>query len=275
MGSKTYIEREPSFEDIQRFMTKELKPRVRAVQKKVVQSIALAAQEGIQDHAPKDPRLKNYQKDLTTVGLTGDYLVYSVLYKGRMEKGKDQDMKTTLLFIRPIKRKKGKWTGVFRILAHYQPFTLDTWPVKIPQDRAVIVYRQDNERNVQTMRERNIRQSGEIILKLQKSGIRLRKSDFNVNADKLDITEDLAFKIVRMEKGIGGEQAKPHWKPGIESAKSNDSLSKIQQDEDITKALSDPNFRGWKKLGKIKDRISPEQLDDIEKFQKMIIGENP
>lgn len=271
MPSNPLISREPSFKDLERFMTKELKPRVLAVKKEILKSISQNALEGIKARAPHQG-LDHYEQDLVNAGMPGDdHCLYAVLYRGKpVEKGEGKDHKVTLLYIRSKKRKVGKWAGVFRVLAEYGPFTLDTWPVQIPQALGMIYYRTADEHFVKHIRDKNVSHAVEIVSKLKSAGVRLTVSDFTVNADKLDIIEDIAFKVARLEKGLGGAKAYPHWRPGIEASRSTDSLNKIKDNEDIIKTLSDPNFQGWKKLGKIRDKVSPKDIDDIEKFQKLI-----
>lgn len=269
MPFSAFISREPTFKDIERFMKKELKARVRSVEKEIVKSISENALEGIKRRAPKDPKLGEYQKGLTNNAIE-DQVGYAILFRGKIEKGASRSNKTTLLYIKPIERAIGKWAKVFTILEDYGPFALDTWPVKIPQNRAFIAYRDVKANQVDIVRNKNLRQADDISLKLRNAGIRLSRSDFNVNSDKLDIVEDLAFKVTRKEKGLGGEKAHPHWKPSLQEAKSSSSLNAIKQNQDIVKALSDPNFRGWKKLGKIGSRVSLDDLQQIRKFQKLI-----
>ena len=267
------IHADTEFKDLHRFITKELKPRMKAVKKEITKSISEIAMEGIQKRAPKT--LDGYEKNLTNNHVKGDDKVigYAILHRGKMVKGAELDKKTTLLYIKPIKRKVGKWTGVFRALKDFGPFTLDTWPVKIPKDKGHVVFQQTNERLVNEVKGRNSRELNELTLRLRTVNIRLSRNDFNVNTSKLDLSEDMAFRVIRKEKGIGGESASPHWRPGIEDARSGNSLTKILSKQTISKTLSDPNFRGWQTLGNIKQEVEPNKLEQIEKFQKMIIGE--
>jgi hypothetical protein len=270
---KPMIQKDKDFDKLVHMVTKELYGRLDGVKRKVVQSISHTAMEGVQMKAPReDPDLENYTNDFELVQLdSGKDISYGFVYKGGpISSSAEQDTDTTVLEVMPIKKKVGRWSLIFSIMGEYGPFTLNTWPLKIPKDRAYISFRNVSKAEVKNIEERNQREANDIRLALSKTGMRVSLHDFGTVTNSLDIKKDMAFTVMRKELGIA-TRATPHWRPGIRTAKSGNSVNRAINDMEVQKSMSDMNYQGWKGLGMMSETVSNSDIKEIEEFQDKII----
>jgi len=269
---KPLITKHKDFDKLVYMVTKELHGRLDGVKRQVVKSIAQSAMEGVQMKAPsQDPDLENYTNDFELVQLDGGKdVAYGFVYKGGPISSSEQDTATTVLDVRPIEKKVGRWSLIFSIMGEYGPFTLNTWPLKIPKDRAYIVFRTVSKGEVAEIEERNQRDANSIRLALAATGMRVTLHDFGTVRNELSIEKDMAFTVMRKELGIA-TRASPHWRPGIRSARSGNSIDRAINDKDVRRSMSDMKYQGWSGLGMMSETVSKADLKDIDDFQGKII----
>jgi len=266
------ITRDKYFDQLVHMVTKELHDRVTGMQRGVVNSIAQSAMVGVQNKAPsQDPELGNYSDDFELVMLSDKKQIsYGFVYKGKMISSSEQDVDTTVLDVRPVVKKIGRWSLVFSIMGEYGPFTLNTWPLKIPKDKAHIIFRSVSKAEAKEIESRNLREVNELRLALATTGIRVSLSEFGSVRNKLDIKKNMAFTVMRKELGIG-VKATPHWRPGIRQGRSSGAISKAIQNSDVVRSMMDMRYQGWKELGMISETVSKADLSDLAEFQSEII----
>ena len=105
--SKSLIQADKNFPKIHDFIMKHAESRLEAVKRKTLQLISENAKNSIIDRAPNDSDLKNYQKDLQVYLVQQKQPRYAILFSGRLEDADTKDKDTTILYIRPVKRKVG------------------------------------------------------------------------------------------------------------------------------------------------------------------------
>lgn len=269
---KPLIQKDKNFDKLVYMVTKELHGRLEGVKRKVVQSIAHSAMGGVQMKAPsQDPDLENYTEDFELVQLDSSKdVAYGFVYKGGPISSAEQDTARTVLDVKPIEKKVGRWSLIFSIMGEYGPFTLNTWPLKIPKDKAYIIFRNVSKAEVKEIEERNQREANDIRLALAATGLRVSLHDFGTARNDLDIEKDMAFTVMRKELGIA-TRAAPHWRPGIRTARAGNSVDRAINDKDVQKSMSDMNYQGWKGLGMMSETVSNSDIKDIEDFQDKII----
>jgi len=271
MASKPMLQRDDDFDATIRHMM-EMPDRMKAAQRVIVQTFARKVQEKVMKMAPiNDPDLQNYAQDLKLHKVLGRDS-YSILYRGKPEPSMTKDPKSTVLYVKEVFKSVGRWSDIFKVLGDYGPFSIDSWPMKIPKERAYVIYRTASESEVNEIKQKNKRESKELIVKIAKLGIRLNEKDFKVNIKDVGVTQDMAYTVIRKEFGLGGVKAAPHWKPAIREARSGSSVDDATNNIAVRNALGNPSYKGYEKLGKMRDTVSASNLKETEKFQNKVTG---
>lgn len=268
--SKNIIENQLDIKKLNKFM-KEIIGRGNAFKRFVVHQIAREARKSIYKMAPQgDELVGDYARHLKIYLNLEKGIRYGVLYSGKEEDAKDQDSSTTVLYVRPLKRKQGRWSKIVRILNKYGPFTMDTLPVLVDKRMAKVVYRKVSEQEVDRVYEQNKRDMDKLAKELALFGVKVDKS--KILSKEFDVVSDMAFRVIRKEFGIGVKKV-PHWRPGLRKTKSKGIIDGILNDVRSVSSLIRADYGGWKKLGMIKRRITKADIKKTEEFQKKIIGD--
>lgn len=266
-----------NYADLKRMIEIELNSRMEAVKRKIVQSVVQNTLAGVQKRAPRDIEgMEHYARDLSYRRIKSKKEPGSaIVYVGKPEEAATKNPRTTALYIRDMAEGKGgKWGEIFSILREYEPFSLYTWPAKIPKDKAFVVYRLTSDREVERIKEKNITDSDEISLRIVRAGINLKQSDFMVPLKgQFEVMRDASYTILRVEYGVGGEKHRPHWRPALKEVKREGQIKNIVSSPDIQKTVSDPRFQGWRNMGMEGEEISPQSLVHTKTFQEKLKGE--
>lgn len=251
---------------------KELPERSKAYQRHVVLELTKRAKDNVVAKAPSDPNLMDYQKELDVYRYR-DFKnpKFAILYDRAVESGAKLSSETTLLTIRPTRRNPGAIAPVLNILKEFQPFTLNTWPVKIPRDKAWIIYKDVKDSGIVKRAEmQNKRDMPSIIRKLQATKFRLRASDFRPPKDDLEVMSGIALEVVRAELGISRKKHS-HWRPAIRELETE--INKIMMSKESIMTLAAANYKRWTKLGLISKTASDSTELGIQSFQKAILNQ--
>lgn len=177
----------------------------------------------------------------------------------------EYDAKTSILIV-SSRYKSDKENPVTEVLEQYGPWTVDTIPFVPSQRQAAIVLKKVSASKVNEVRRRNENEQS-VILPLMKHF----EMDFDprfVVQQKLRIVPDLEVEAVKLEFGTihGG---KAHWRPSIRWAKRQ-GVAQMQKDKELIRAMTDPKFKGFRKLKHLEERLTSTEVKALEDFQKKI-----
>ena len=251
-------------------LAKEAPRRADALCRVALREIARDALEQIQELAPSDdPDTEGYADELD-VYQVAKKVSFAILHSGKNPPRKvaDLDPATTVLDIRPASRSTKKTAFVFRALAHFGPFTVETWPPVVLKDDTFVVHRRVRADEVQRVKLKNQKDQDAIATVLRDNGIAYKKGETKV-AD-VEAISDLQFQVIRKEFGLG-VKANPHWRPALKRVHMKAVIKKLEKDKRLFRALLDADYRGWGILGTMKLKADADVKNDIEDFQKRII----
>ena len=254
-------------------MVDTLAERADVFQQYMVREVASGVQEEIRARAPNDKDLPtDYKRELEVVRVDGRDASYAIVYRGRPESAKNLDPEKTVLYITILNTSdRSPEATLFLELSRFQPFTMDTMPLEVPRDTAFVVARVVTRAETDLVRKRVQRQKSKIQRVVDKFGRDVRsKRAFDINSAEL--FNDLAFQVLRKEFGIGLSK-KPHWRPSLRFVAMDDAfVKKLSTSHDSQKLWNDPNWVGWRKLGKVKSTVPESSVEDLDDFQKKIIA---
>lgn len=249
----------------------DLLDRGEAFKRHVTHGVAKSALNEIMSKFIPDKETGNYVDELDIRWVKIPEPAYAILHSGRIpvKKVSDLDAETTVLYIKPVTtRASTKTQHIYSLLESWSPFTVYTWPPVLPKDRAFVVFRTVRKDEVDRVKKKNIEDMDNILLELNRSGVRLKKENFVVQ--DIEAVSDLSFQIIRKEFGIG-QKKYDVWRRALKRAKSTKNLNELI-DKISYRTMIDPNYFGWHNLGKIKKRVDFDDLKDIEDFQDAITG---
>lgn len=165
---------------------------------------------------PKKGELAIYRRSLRRAmvrGLDKDVVGAVIQANPRARRVRALPPESTVLYIVP--RRISKKTTQASILAKHSPWTLDTLPFYPSRKDAKIISRRATEREVQQTqraRDKDRKQWRRALLQL---GVRVAAKK-QVKAARLGkAVTDVAFEGARLELGLGGTKAIPHWRPAV------------------------------------------------------------
>ncbi len=170
--------------------------------------------EVVKKLAPKEVGgVKNYAKGLTVATVQGEEgnTVAIILPEVKRELTEEDNEDTVVL----IDTKPYSPTSA-KILQSFQP-----WPVALlpfqPSGRGVtVISRQVSRREVARLSVRILSKRASIESALKKSGVRGAKVETSKKAAGTEVTDDLAFSVLRREFGFA-DKSEPHWRPAIKA----------------------------------------------------------
>lgn len=174
------------------------------------------------------------------------------------------DVQRTVLYVRP-KVIRGLAVSVAAvILERNNPWTMDTLPYEPQRREATVVSRRVSEkdvRRIETERRQNIR---DVVVELRRAGAQIRPKG-KVLLERR-VSRDLAFEVLRREKGIGGP-GKAHWRPAVHAVYTQHFKNAMEK---LGVWMSDPDNNKWKE-----DKNFPEEetsmIERVQEFQDRIV----
>jgi len=133
-----------------------------------------------------------------------------------------------------------------RVLEEHSPWTVDTLPFQPDVKVATVVSRKVRSSTVDRVRANRKQDRGRWIRKLNKLGIRETRKDKRFSEHTTRAVSDLEFESVRLEFGLGGSRAIPHWRPAILKVNSRGGVTAITRRREFMKAFLTPGFGRWK-----------------------------
>lgn len=197
------------------------------------------------------------------------FAVYADRSALRKVKARNIKPDKNVVYVRP---KKGRMVQVppeIEILARYSPWTMDSLPFFPSKRESTMYIRQVSQNEVDKVREARSRDRQIWEQSLAKVGVRLSKKNRLDIPPRAEVVEDVAFRALRLEFGIGKEPARPAWRPVIHMlAKSG---ARYMLSRGVFNAILNPAFTGWRKgVARASGSISSSELDTFVKFQKRL-----
>lgn len=219
-------------------------PRLRAM---VAFTAARTAEMEIRSAVPSDKALASYRRTIELaeiIGLPPGESGYAVHVPFKRISVGEVDKSKTVLYVRP-RRKTGKVPPEVRILECYSPWTVDTLPFVPRQSDALVVSRQVNEREVTKIAKDRKKDRPRWRAELMRVGGREEKKSARMAATKkMKAVPDTAFEALRLEFGLGGTKAKPHWRPALQKVRAG-VPGLASRMKSLTDTMTTLSYRGW------------------------------
>lgn len=245
----------------------ELPKRMEAVIGFAPFAAAVRVYGGVMEELPRSEDTALYRKALHVAQVKTSGMPYMYAIRGRAKRVEIADLKQqdTVLYVRVRKGKFVKKDPKIEVLAKYSPWTLDTIPYYPKKREAEVVARKAREREVQIISDSRKHDRRKWEAELSTLGVKVSRSK-KAKAEKgSKAVADLAFLAARIEFGLDGRKAEPHWRPALQrlgGARFGVVLSKHRR---IKRALTDPAFSQWKAWPPKLDRVISENT--MKKYQ--------
>jgi hypothetical protein len=249
---------------------KELEKRFAAVMRYATHRVAMQARADVDSRGPTE---LGYDKNLEVLKVRSEDIGYVLAYVGKPDDISDVDGESAVFYFRPLKRKMGKFASIGGLLKKYGPFVKEMIPDNYDDTMVKIVYREVSPQEVDAVRKKNLKDEPELRAAFAKIGVKIPPKRAIERDKGFEVFSDLAFKVLRREYGIRSKST-PHWRPAIKKIVGGQVLDKVFASEMVQKALTDPNYPGWKRLGMIKGSIGIGELSEFDDFQKLILGKS-
>jgi hypothetical protein len=214
---------------------------------------------------------KDYQKRLAIAEIRdkGHRTWFAIAAKAKTLSQGEHDPKKSLLSVVP-RFKLNIENPIEEILVNFGPWTAETIPFLPSLRQAVVVIKKSSEAKVATTKRRNLTEGQVIMSFMEKHGIELEPR-FKIY-QQLKVFPDLELEALRIEYGLA-ENSKSHWRPSISFAKRQ-AIELLKKDTDLIRALTDPNFKGYRSIKHVDDRMNSAEVKALDTFQTRIRKES-
>lgn len=159
-----------------------------------------------------------------------------------------------------------------KILVEHGPWTVDTLPFQPDLKFATVVSRKANPKTVAKVRRTRGRDRPVWLRKMNAVGLREVRKDARLRANRqMPSIPDAAFESVRLEFGLGGAAAHPHWRPAILKLRRRMATGMIGANPQFYRTMTDPSYSGWMSFPPpVSSRVTPAQAARYVPFQRKI-----
>jgi hypothetical protein len=225
---------------------------------------------GLLDRIPKQDEYKSYRRSLSVVALSGVESGFAVQARTGKQRVEKVDVFRTVLYIR-ARRRLGKVDPKAEVLERYNPWTPDTLPFVPDRKTALTISRRVSRKESRTIAAKRNGQRRKWRKELQGVGVRsLKKTTVVELPKKLEALPDVAFEALRLEFGLGGIKAKPHWRTTIRRFKLIGIRNMVREHPDMLKALTKLGFDQWQKWPPSTKRVSRGAVQSFVSFQEIL-----
>lgn len=196
----------------------------------------------------------------------GDWQIAGVIPPGWnfSQRLKTSDAQRTILTVKP-KMVGGKVVSEAAVvLARNNPWTMATLPWEPTRREASLVSRRVNEQDVKDIEQQRQLDRPAIVAELRELGVSIRPKDKVLLGRR--VTRDLAFEILRREKGIG-VPGHAHWRPAVQAIFSQ-HLKKTMKE--LAPWMSDPENEEWEARQNLPVEAA-SVIKRVQEFQKRIV----
>lgn len=232
-----------NLDDLIQMTGEEAPQRVKAVLRDFTLILAEFTLKTILARIPSTPENGLYRAALGVARVTGQDMgtaAHAVRVDKRSRKVTQVDAAKVVLYIRR-RRKARKVSPEVVVLENYNPWTMDTLPFMPKRTEVRVISRVLSEGEVKKISEDRQQDAPKWKRDLAQVGVRnFRKR----RSPGFQTVPDVAFEALRLEFGLGGRQARPHWRPAIQAAKGI-GLKKATSHPRVERTLTDPEYRDW------------------------------
>jgi hypothetical protein len=251
----------------------ELPDRVRAVIGFAPFAAAVRTYGGVLEEMPRSDDTELYRKALHVVQVksSGEPYIYAI--RGRTKRIQVEELKqeNTVIYIRMRKGKFVRKDPKIEVLAKYGPWTLDTIPYYPKKSEATVVARKAREKEVQSISDSRKRDRSKWAPELARLGVRVNRSKKAKPEKGSKAISDLGMLALRIEFGLDGRKATPHWRPAIRRLGGKRFGVVLSKHRRIKQTLTNPNFKAWKRWPPKLDRqVSMQALKRYQGFQTRV-----
>jgi hypothetical protein len=136
------------------------------------------------------------------------------------------------------------------LLQKYSPWTMETLPYAPDPKTADVMSRKVSKREVIKVRRMRTQQRVTWRREMIQAGIRLPPVGVRPIMNDPEPVPDTAFESMRLEFGLGGEPAKPHWRKAILWLAVRGGTGMIARKREFTRAMTDLEYRAWERWPK-------------------------
>lgn len=246
-------------------LVKDFKPRFKTLMRWVPYWLAKTSMEEVEAGIPHGGAHQTYRRSirLTEVSGTGGTGAFAIQSEAKAAGVKSIDPARVVIYVRPRKTRLVKVPRVVKLLQRHSPWTLETIPFLPTQKEARVVSRKVSLQEVEAVEA--ARRADESVWRrgLKECGVRDTRHRKQLAVSKAigKHVPDVAFEALRLEFGMGGVDAAPHWKPAIRSLRSR--MRALPRRADVVKLLSDPSYTGYRRWV---PRLRKIRSGDAKKF---------
>jgi hypothetical protein len=245
--------------------------RIKLIKSAIVFLAARELSKTVLDGIPTGSAYKIYRKSFRVSRLIGEPGIFAVHCQAASHNVKKLPADQTVLFIKPLERSTVP-NEPMKVLEKYSPWTLNTLPIMPDRRQAVLTYRKVARAQVNKIAESNKKKEVLWRKELADAGIRGVRKKHGQGENLFDSARgvpDLAFDAFRLEFGLGGIRAKPHWRPAIRKLVQS-GLSSISSKKEIVEALTKQEFGALRRLQKTPYIVRVTDAQNFRTFQEKL-----
>jgi hypothetical protein len=254
-------------------LVEEWQARSEALRKQFVYRVAAWAHHSLLDRIPSDYDLLHESLRISRViGTPRSEPVYAVEAAARSKTLGELDAGNTLLYVQVKPHQMRAVPVEVQVLIEHGPWTASTLPFRPDPKVAVIVSRTSGSRATKRVEAARIRDRRIWKRKLERQGLRVSPPAQQLQLNRqVRALPDVALESMKLEFGLGGVAAKPHWRPTISKLASRRGAGIIARRREFVKAMVSVGFSAWKTWPKrVPRRIRLSEARKFVAFQKKL-----
>jgi hypothetical protein len=229
--------------------------------------------EKIEENLPKGSDYDAYRTSLEIaqiVGLPRGFGGYAIRTNKRSRKVRNVDVPLTVIYVR-ANRKLRRIPKEIKILEKYSPWTVQTLPFQPKRSEALVISRKVSKREVEKIEKARLKDKPTWRKALDKTGRREISKDKQLKIPKkVHALPDVAFEAIRLEFGVGGMKAEPHWKPAIRELMATGMKHMLRSDHRIKRSYLTAGYTQWKHWPPRQRKIRLLEVKSFLPFQKKL-----
>lgn len=188
----------------------------------------------------------------------------------KYRKIKKIDVAKTVIYVRARKLLNRASQGVL-LLENMGPWTPDTIPYWPNMREALIIQRRVSKREADNISKRQKSQKSKVDAALLKVGQRRGDGARDLRPGRSGkAIPDLAMLGLTMEFGGPGQRPIAAWRTSLQEIMSIGVKTAIRRTQEMERALTDPDYNGWKKWPRSIGKISEAKAIEMSEFQKRL-----
>lgn len=227
---------------------------------------AITALEDIHRLLPDRAAYRVYRRSLRLVSVMGQPGTWGVQADPRAAGVKKLDSTKTAIYVKP--RAGGRAPAAVYVLSKWGPWTVDTIPFIPERNVCLVEYRKVPQSFVVSVAARNRAQKRLWQHTLGQVGKKPSSAKLTAMPPKVGAVPDFALDAMRMEFGLNGVRAMPHWAPALRNL-ARGGLRAISREEHLLRLL-DGADQSWRLPAPRSAVISQGEAASIDFFQKRL-----